>query len=90
MLRDIIIAIVDLLYLFSELHQFSFDLIIISNAFYLVTFEDHLVLYCFSVEEFGLEDVSAPGKQTDWQSSALKGSYLLPFLSGDREEMERT
>ena len=90
MLGYVIIAVVYLLDLLSKLHQFSFDLIIICYAFDLITFEDHLILYCFSIEELSLEDVSAPGEETYRQSTALKCSYLLPLFCGNGEEMERT
>lgn len=72
MIRDVIVFIVDLLDLLSEFYKFSFDLIIVCDAFDLVSFENHFSLYSLCIKEISFEGVSAPSKKTNRKSSALK------------------
>lgn len=90
MLRDVIVLIVDLLDLFSEFHEFSFDLVIVCDAFYLIFFKDHFGLDGFCIEKISFKGVSAPSKKANGKSSALKSCDLLPLLRWHRQEMERT
>lgn len=65
MLRDVIVLVVDLLDLLSEFHEFSFDLVVVCDAFYLIFFEDHFGLDRFCIKEISFEGVSAPSKKAN-------------------------
>lgn len=65
MLRDVIVLIVDLLDLLSKFHEFSFDLVVICDAFYLIFFENHFSFDGFGIEEISFKGVSAPSKKAN-------------------------